>query len=187
MDDRAITVAELRRELQPLISQLRSDARDEREFASKLELLQNEVTASLVKRILLIKVFRQHMDPEKEAAIAPEAVEQRIEQEVLRRYNGDRAQLLADLAARGITLAEFRREMEEELIYWYMRRQERALFPKQSKTVTAQDVAAARTVRAAEEAAGIRRTPRATLPASPAVRQPRPAEPSERPVRQPRT
>lgn len=169
IDDRTITVAELRRELLPLIPQLRAQARDEAEFQKQLEVLQNEVTANLVTRFLVIKQFRQQLDAEKAKVIEPAEIDRRIDQEVRSRYGGDRAELLADLERRGTTWNDYRREVEEDLIYWYMRRQQQKLFPNTAKRTPAPEKA-----EATAPSAGVRKRQPAPLePYTPAVRQPR--------------
>lgn len=121
--DRAITVEDVRREMGPLMYHLRRDARSPEELKQKVLQLQNSVISDLLRRILLIKEFPTH-GPDGPRHIAAEQIDNRITEILETQYGGDRAKLLADLKARNLTLSDYRKSIEEEIIYRYMMKQE---------------------------------------------------------------
>ncbi len=120
-EDKVITVDDVRREIAPLIGQLQRDARSEREFNEKLEQLQDDVIQSLIDRVLIVKEFRK--DEKKHIPIS--FIENRIADIQSEQFDNDRSKFLAYLKARGLTVREYRREVEEDIIYNYMRQQQR--------------------------------------------------------------
>ena len=120
-EDKVITVDDVRREIAPLIAQLQRDARSEREFNEKLEQLQDEVIQSLIDRVLIVKEFRK--DEKKQ--IPASFVDNRLADIQSEEFDNDRSKFLAYLHARGTTLREYRKEVEEDIIYQYMRQQQR--------------------------------------------------------------
>ena len=120
-EDKVITVDDVRREIAPLIAQLQRDARSEREFNEKLEQLQDEVIQSLIDRVLIVKEFRK--DEKKQ--IPASFVDNRLADIQSEQFDNDRSKFLAYLHSRGTTLREYRREVEEDIIYQYMRQQQR--------------------------------------------------------------
>lgn len=120
-EDKVITVDDVRREISPLVAQLQRDARSEREFNEKLEQLQDEVIQSLIDRVLIVKEFRK----DEKKHIPPSFIENRIADIQSEQFDNDRSKFLAYLHARGMTTREYRREVEEDIIYNYMRQQQR--------------------------------------------------------------
>lgn len=120
-EDKVITVDDVRREIAPLIGQLQREARNEREFNEKLEQLQDEVIQNLIDRVLIVKEFRK--DEKKQ--IPASFVDNRISDIQAEQFDNDRSKFLSYLRSRGTTLREYRREVEEDIIYQYMRSQQR--------------------------------------------------------------
>lgn len=120
-EDKVITVDDVRREIAPLVAQLQRDARSEREFNEKLEQLQDDVIQSLIDRVLIVKEFRK--DEKKRIPIS--FVDNRIADIQSEQFDNDRSKFLAYLHSRGMTMREYRREVEEDIIYQYMRQQQR--------------------------------------------------------------
>ena len=120
-EDKVITVDDVRREIAPLISQLQRDARSEREFNEKLEQLQDEVIQSLIDRVLIVKEFRK----DEKKHIPESFVDNRISEIQSEQFDNDRSKFLSYLRSRGTTLREYRKEVEEDIIYNYMRQQQR--------------------------------------------------------------
>jgi peptidyl-prolyl cis-trans isomerase SurA len=120
-EDKVITVDDVRREIAPLVAQLQRDARSEQEFNEKLEQLQDEVIQSLIDRVLIVKEFRK--DEKKQIPIS--FVDGRIADIQSEEFDNDRSKFLAYLRSRGTTLREYRREVEEDIIYNYMRQEQR--------------------------------------------------------------
>lgn len=120
-EDKVITVDDVRREIAPLIGQLQRDARSEREFNEKLEQLQDEVIQNLIDRVLIVKEFRK----DEKKHIPDSFVDNRIADIQSEQFDNDRSKFLAYLHSRGTTLREYRKEVEEDIIYQYMRQQQR--------------------------------------------------------------
>jgi peptidyl-prolyl cis-trans isomerase SurA len=58
-EDKIITVDDVRREITPLIPQVRREARNEQEFNQKLEALQDDAIQNLIDRVLIINDFQK--------------------------------------------------------------------------------------------------------------------------------
>ncbi|MBW7894928.1 MAG: peptidylprolyl isomerase [Opitutaceae bacterium] len=121
VEDKVITVDDIRREIAPYIPQLQRDARNEREFNQQLAQLQDDIIQNLIDRVLIVKEFRK--DEKKQ--IPPAFIDQQIADIQASEFDNDRSKFLAYLRARGTTLREYRREVEEDIIYGYMRQQQR--------------------------------------------------------------
>jgi peptidyl-prolyl cis-trans isomerase SurA len=117
-EDKVITVDDVRREIAPLVGQLQRDARNEREFNEKLEQLQDEVIQSLIDRVLIVKEFEKKQIP-------VSFVDGRIADIQSEEFDNDRSKFLSYLRSRGTTLREYRKEVEEDIIYNYMRQEQR--------------------------------------------------------------
>ncbi|HVU25931.1 MAG TPA: peptidyl-prolyl cis-trans isomerase [Opitutus sp.] len=121
VEDKVITVDDVRREIAPLVSQLQREARSEREFNDKLEQLQDDVIQNLIDRVLIVKEFRK--DDKKH--IPDSFIDNRIADIQAEEFDNDRSKFLAYLRSRGETLREYRKEVEEDIIYQYMRQEKR--------------------------------------------------------------
>lgn len=120
-EDKVITVDDVRREIAPLIQQIQRESRNEKEFNQKLEELQDDVIQSLIDRVLIVKEFRK----DEKKRIPEGFIDSRIADIQAEQFDNDRSKFLAYLRSRGTTLREYRREVEEEIIYTYMRQQQR--------------------------------------------------------------
>ena len=124
-EQKVITVDDIRREIAPLIPQIQRDARNEREFNEKLESLQDQVIQDLIDKVLIVKEFRKAKD-EKEVRRIPESyIDNRIADILTEQFDNDRSKFLAYLRGKGVTLREYRSEIEEDIIYHYMQQQQR--------------------------------------------------------------
>ena len=120
-EDKVITVDDLRREIAPRVPALQRSARSQKEFDEKLEALQDEVIQEMIDRILIVKDFKKD-DKRK----VPESfINNAIAEEQIKRFDGDRAKFLAYLRASGLTYRDYRRKVEDDMIYDYMRGQQR--------------------------------------------------------------
>ena len=119
-EDKVITVDDVRREINPLIPQLNREARNEQDFNQKLEALQDDAIKNLIDRVLIIKDFQK--DDKKHV---PESfVDNQIADQLTDQFDNDRSKFLAYLRARGTTIRDYRREVEEDIIYNYMMHQQ---------------------------------------------------------------
>lgn len=120
VEDRIITIDEVRREISLLVPQLQRDSRSEEEFQQKLRALQDEVVQSLVDRVLVVKHF------EEEGFAVPQSyVESELKDLIRQDFDGDRGRFLQYLQNQGISVRDFRKDLEERIIVQYMRGQMR--------------------------------------------------------------
>jgi peptidyl-prolyl cis-trans isomerase SurA len=119
-EDKIITVDDVRREVTPLLPQLQRESRNEQEFNQKLEALQDNAIQNLIDRVLIIKDFEK--DDKKHV---PESfVDNQISDQLTEQFDNDRSKFLAYLRARGTTMRDYRKEVEEDIIYNYMMHQQ---------------------------------------------------------------
>ena len=62
VEDKIITVDDIRREISPLVPTLQKEARNEKEFNEKLEALQDDIIQNLIDRVLIVKEFNKVKD-----------------------------------------------------------------------------------------------------------------------------
>ncbi|RXK56427.1 peptidylprolyl isomerase [Oleiharenicola lentus] len=119
-EDKIITVDDVRREIGPLIGELQKQARNEQEFNEKLEGLQNEVIQNLIDRVLIVKEFYK----DEKRRVPASYIDNQLAETIITQFEGDRSKYLAYLRSRGISQKEYRREIEEDMIYNFMRQQQ---------------------------------------------------------------
>ena len=78
VEEKVITVDDVRHEIQPLIAQVQRDARNEEDFNQKLEQLQDQVIQQLIDKVLIIKEFHKHKEGEDEKKIPDSFVDNRV-------------------------------------------------------------------------------------------------------------
>jgi len=120
-EGKIITVDDIRREIAPMIPELQRGVRNEREFNERLEALQDDTIQQLIDRVLIVKDFYS----DEKRRIPASFVDNAVDENLINQFEGDRSKFLAHLRARGLTLREYRREVEEDIIYNYMRGQKR--------------------------------------------------------------
>ena len=100
VEDKVITVDDVRREISPLIPQIQREARNEADFNRRLEQLQDSIIQDLIDRVLIIKEFRK--DEKKQ--IPAGYIDRHISDIQAEQFENDRSKFLAYLRARGTTL-----------------------------------------------------------------------------------
>jgi peptidyl-prolyl cis-trans isomerase SurA len=120
-EDKVITVDDLRREIAPRIPALRQTARNAKEFNERLEALQDEIVQDMIDRILIVKEFKK----DDKRKVPDSYINNAIAEEQIRRFDGDRAKFLAYLRNAGLTYRDYRQKVEDDLIYDYMRGEQR--------------------------------------------------------------
>jgi peptidyl-prolyl cis-trans isomerase SurA len=120
-EDKIITVDDVRREVTPLIPQIQRESHSEEEFNQKLEALQDNAIHNLIDRVLIIKDFQK--DDKKH--VPASFVDNEIAEQLTDQFDNDRSKFLAYLRARGTTMRDYRKEVEEDIIYNYMTHQQR--------------------------------------------------------------
>lgn len=119
-ENKVITVDDVRREIGPLIPELQRSSRNEQEFNEKLEALQNEVIQNLIDRVLIVKEFYK----DEKRRVPASYIDNQLAETIITQFENDRSKYLAYLRARGISQREYRREIEEDMIYSFMRQQQ---------------------------------------------------------------
>ncbi|MDD2762424.1 MAG: peptidylprolyl isomerase [Opitutaceae bacterium] len=127
VEDKIITVDDIRREIAPLIPTLQKESRNEKEFNEKLEALQDDVIQNLIDRVLIVKEFNRPKDGDESnrRQVPASIIDNQIAEIQITQFDGDRSKFLAYLHSRGMTLKEYRKEVEDDIIYNYMRQQQR--------------------------------------------------------------
>jgi len=118
-ENKVITVDDVRREIGPLIPELQRSSRNEQEFNEKLEALQNDVIQNLIDRVLIVKEFYK----DEKRRVPASYIDNQLAETIITQFENDRSKYLAYLRARGISQREYRREIEEDMIYSFMRQQ----------------------------------------------------------------
>lgn len=121
VEEKIITVDDIRREIAPLLPQVQRDSRNEREFNEKINALQENIVQELVDRVLIVKEFYK----DEKRRVPASFVENQIAETIATQFDGDRSKFLAYLRGRGISQKDYRKEVEEDMIYGYMRQQQR--------------------------------------------------------------
>ena len=124
-EDKIITVADVNREVMPLLPQMQRTATNQKDLEEKIANLQDSVIQELIDRVLIIKEFRKKKDGDQERHIPDTYIDAEIARVQSEQFDNDRSKFLAYLRARGTTIREYRKETEEDIIYHYMQGQQR--------------------------------------------------------------
>ena len=127
-EDHVITVDDIRREVGPLIPEIQKQSHNEKEFNEKLEALQEDVVQNLIDRVLIVKEFYK----DEKRKVPASYVDNQVAETIITQFDSDRSKFLAYLRSRGISQKDYRKEVEEDMIYGYMRQQQ----SKSSSTVS---------------------------------------------------
>lgn len=120
-EEKIITVADVMREVAPLLPGIQREAKNEKEYNERVEQLYDDAIQDLIDRVLIIKEFRK--DEKRHIPIS--YIDNAMADEIAERFEGDRSKFLAYLKSQGKTIREYRRDKEEEIIYHYMQGQQR--------------------------------------------------------------
>ncbi|MBI2515934.1 MAG: peptidyl-prolyl cis-trans isomerase [Opitutae bacterium] len=121
VEQKVITVDDIRREIAPLIQQVQRESRNEREFNEKLQQLQDNIIQDLIDRVLIVKEFYK----DEKRKVPASFIDNQISEIIATQFDGDRSKFLAYLRSRGISQKDYRKEVEEDMIYGFMRQQQR--------------------------------------------------------------
>jgi len=119
-EDKVITVDDVRREIGPLVGEIQRTSRNEQEFNEKLEALQEDVIQNLIDRVLIVKEFYK----DEKRRVPSSYIDNQLAETIITQFDGDRSKYLAYLRSRGISQKDYRREIEEDMIYSFMRSQQ---------------------------------------------------------------
>lgn len=121
VEEKVITVDDIRREIAPLLPQVQRESRNEREFNEKITALQDQIVQDLIDRVLIVKEFYK----DEKRKVPASFVDNQVAEMIATQFEGDRSKFLAYLRGRGISQKDYRKEVEEDMIYGYMRQQQK--------------------------------------------------------------
>lgn len=121
VEEKVITVDDIRREIAPLLPQVQRESRNEREFNERINALQENIVQQLIDRVLIVKEFYK----DEKRRVPASYVDNQVAEIIATQFEGDRSKFLAYLRSRGISQKDYRKEVEEDMIYGYMRQQQR--------------------------------------------------------------
>jgi peptidyl-prolyl cis-trans isomerase SurA len=120
VEDRIITVEQVRREMTPIIPQLAREVRNQQEFDRRIDELAREILQNMIDRYLIVRAFR-----ESKMQIPKSFLETELNDIIAREFDGNRSSFLESLRAQDKTIRDFRQELEENIIVSVMRSRER--------------------------------------------------------------
>ncbi len=120
VEDRVITRAEVMKEVEPFIPQIKAGSRSEFEFTHKVNAYVREIVQNMVDRELIVKEFKA-----KGMSIPQSYLDTHFDDYLAREFNGDRAEFVKYIQAQGKTVKQFRQEQEKDIIVSYMQNQKR--------------------------------------------------------------
>ena len=110
-----ITLSDVRRQMEPVTSQIRAGVKSDDEFFKALERASREALESMADRQLVIAEFHAGT-----AKLPSSYVDADIEETIRRDFNGDRNRFVASLRAAGTTPLAHRKFIEDRIIFEYM-------------------------------------------------------------------
>ncbi len=116
VEDRAITKAEVLREVQPFIPQIRKASTSEFDFENKVNAYVVEIVQNIIDRELIVKDFN-----DKGMSIPQSYLDSHFDDYMKREFNGDRAELLRYVKTQGKTIKQFREDQRKDIIVSYMK------------------------------------------------------------------
>jgi peptidyl-prolyl cis-trans isomerase SurA len=126
-EGKVITVKDVAQELTPQqLNGIRAGSRNEAEFNKNIDLAQETIIQNLIDRELVIKEFRKVKPGMKEVRRIPDNyIDQEIAGQEHDEFDGDRPKFLAYIRSLGLTMNEYRKKIEEDIIFRYMLGQQR--------------------------------------------------------------
>lgn len=121
VENRIITVGDIRREIEPLLPQIFNSVKTQEEFERTLQQVEDEVIQNLVDDILIVKDFYS----DEKRRIPDNYVDNSVKERLITDFDGDRAKFLEYLRSIGKTHLEYREMVREEMIVGYMKSQKR--------------------------------------------------------------
>lgn len=116
VEDKIITLEELRKEVSPLVPQIRMNSRTRFEFDRNVQMVTREILQNIVDRILILREF------EDSGGRIPESfLQKEFDDYIVKEFNGDRSALLEYLRIQGKSEMDFREELKSDIIVAYMR------------------------------------------------------------------
>ena len=114
-DGQGITLSDIRRQIDPIVGQLRAATRSDAEFEQALQQAAQETLKSMAERQIVIAEFRASA-----TNLPTSYVDGDIEETIRRDFGGDRNRFVASLRAAGTTPLAYRKTIEDRIIFEYM-------------------------------------------------------------------
>ncbi|MGI9110079.1 MAG: peptidylprolyl isomerase [Opitutales bacterium] len=114
-DGTGITLSDVRRQIDPIVGQIRAGAKTDAEFDKAIAAAAEETLKSITERQLVIAEFHAST-----AKLPASYVDADIEETIRRDFNGDRNRFVASLRASGTTPLAYRKTIEDRIIFEYM-------------------------------------------------------------------
>lgn len=114
-DGTGITLSDVRRQIDPIVGQIRAGAKTDAEFDKAIAQAAEETLKSIAERQLVIAEFRAST-----ARLPASYIDADIEETIRRDFNGDRNRFVASLRAAGTTPLAYRKFIEDRIIFEYM-------------------------------------------------------------------
>jgi peptidyl-prolyl cis-trans isomerase SurA len=114
-DGTGITTSDIRRQIDPIIDQIRASAKNEAESEKAIANAADETLNSIADRLLVIAEFRAST-----SGLPASYIDADIEETIRRDFNGDRNRFVASLRAAGTTPLAHRKRIEDRIIFDYM-------------------------------------------------------------------
>ena len=114
-DGNGITTSDIRRQIEPIIGQIRAGSKTEAESEKAIANVADETLNSIADRHLVIAEFRAST-----SGLPASYIDADIEETIRRDFNGDRNRYVASLRAAGTTPLAHRKRIEDRIIFEYM-------------------------------------------------------------------
>lgn len=111
VSDSIITYDDLRRELVPFAAQLQKEVSNKEEFTTAMEETTQRILEGMLERLLLIEEFK-----DKKFSIPPFRVEKEYRKILEGNFEGKLADFVAALQSQGMTIDQFREDLEENMM-----------------------------------------------------------------------
>lgn len=115
VNDRVITLSEVRMVIGPILPQLQRDFRGE-ELNAKLRSLQTDAINSLIERALILDEFKT-----KGYTIPENTIDRELSEIIASEFNNDRGAFTRTLQAQNLTVTQYREKLRERVIIQAMR------------------------------------------------------------------
>ncbi len=114
-DGQGITMSDVRRQIEPVIGQIRASVRSDAEFDRTVKQAADEILRNMADRQVVLASFRSGT-----GQLPASFVDADIEETVRRDFGGDRSRYVSSLRAAGMTPLSHRKLIEDRIIFEYM-------------------------------------------------------------------
>jgi peptidyl-prolyl cis-trans isomerase SurA len=115
-----ITIEQLRKELEPILPRLQVEAKNQKDFAQRIDALTYEILQTMIDRILIVNAGK-----EKGILIPDSYIDKEYDQVLEQEFGGNRAQFLEYLKTQGLTPRGYRKIIYDRVVVNVMRQENR--------------------------------------------------------------